>query len=60
MVVSSIIKDLLVVLNDVLQDDRYAIPILELLAFLLDAYVPSIPEGLEPRSVLSPPYLVNY
>ncbi|KAL5364108.1 tubulin folding cofactor D C terminal-domain-containing protein [Aspergillus floccosus] len=48
LVVSSIMKDLLVVLNDVLQDDRYAIPILELLAFLLDAYVRSIPEGLEP------------
>ncbi|KAL4890210.1 tubulin folding cofactor D C terminal-domain-containing protein [Aspergillus ambiguus] len=46
-IVSSIIQDLLVVLNDTLQDDRYAIPVLELVAFLLDTYVHTIPEGFE-------------
>ncbi|OJJ37236.1 hypothetical protein ASPWEDRAFT_131348 [Aspergillus wentii DTO 134E9] len=42
------LKDLIVILNDNLQDDRYAIPTMELLAFLVDGYVSSIPEGSEP------------
>ncbi|PLB47288.1 hypothetical protein P170DRAFT_511917 [Aspergillus steynii IBT 23096] len=46
--VVSAIKDLLVVLNDNLQDDRYAIPAMELLAFLLDGYILAIPDNSEP------------
>ncbi|KAL4802284.1 tubulin folding cofactor D C terminal-domain-containing protein [Aspergillus unguis] len=40
---TAIIQDLLLVLKDKLQDDRYAIPILETIAFLLDSYVASNP-----------------
>lgn len=47
--VVSVIKDLLVVLSDNLQDDRYAIPVIELLAFLLDGYTFSIPDDSESR-----------
>ncbi|PLB42066.1 tubulin folding cofactor D C terminal-domain-containing protein [Aspergillus candidus] len=43
----AILKDLLVILTENLQDDRYAIPTLELIAWLLDGYVSFIPEGLE-------------
>ncbi|KAE8358419.1 tubulin folding cofactor D C terminal-domain-containing protein [Aspergillus caelatus] len=43
-IVTSIIKDLMVALSDNLQDDRYAIPVLEFLAFLLDSYISSIPQ----------------
>ncbi|KAH8425353.1 tubulin-specific chaperone D [Aspergillus melleus] len=46
--VVSVIKDLLVILSDNLQDDRYAIPVIELLAFLLDGYISSIPADSEP------------
>lgn len=42
-----IIKDLSTVLGDNLKDDRYAIPVMELLAFLLDGFVPSIQAGSE-------------
>ena len=49
--VVSVIKDLLAVLSDNLQDDRYAIPAMELLAFLLDGFILSIPDNSEPRSV---------
>ncbi|KAF9889426.1 hypothetical protein FE257_007328 [Aspergillus nanangensis] len=49
--VTTIISTLLVILSDNLQDDRYAIPVMELLAFLLDGYISSIPECLEPRLV---------
>ncbi|KAL4975370.1 tubulin folding cofactor D C terminal-domain-containing protein [Aspergillus desertorum] len=38
-VATVIIHDLLLVLNEKLPDDRYAIPILETAAFLLDSYV---------------------
>ncbi|KAL4942544.1 hypothetical protein BDV06DRAFT_211749 [Aspergillus oleicola] len=44
----SIIKDLLVILSEKLADDRYAIPILETLAFLLDGYVASVPGFQDP------------
>lgn len=55
-IVTSIIKDLMVALSDNLQDDRYAIPVLEFLAFLLDSYVSSIPQPSESRLVfLNPP-----
>ena len=50
-----IVQDLSTLLSDNLQDDRYAIPIIELLAFLIDGYIPSIPEGSESMSVPSAP-----
>ena len=43
-----IIRDLSAILGENLQDDRYAIPTMELLAFLIDGYISSIPEGSEP------------
>ncbi|RAL00906.1 tubulin-specific chaperone D [Aspergillus ibericus CBS 121593] len=43
-----IIKDLTTILGENLQDDRYAIPVLELLAFLLDGFVCSIPDESVP------------
>ncbi|KAE8165313.1 tubulin folding cofactor D C terminal-domain-containing protein [Aspergillus tamarii] len=46
-IVTSIIKDLMVALSDNLQDDRYAIPVLEFLAFLLDSYISSIHQPSE-------------
>lgn len=46
-----ILKDLSTILSENLQDDRYAIPTIELLAFLVDGYIPSIPEGSEQMSV---------
>ncbi|KAE8376376.1 tubulin folding cofactor D C terminal-domain-containing protein, partial [Aspergillus bertholletiae] len=48
-IATSIINDLMVALSDNLQDDRYAIPVLELLAFLLDSYINSIPQSSESR-----------
>ena len=51
--VVSVLRDLLVILSDNLQDDRYAIPVMELLAFLLDGYISSIPADSEPKSVPS-------
>ncbi|OOF97472.1 hypothetical protein ASPCADRAFT_144028 [Aspergillus carbonarius ITEM 5010] len=44
----AIIKDLMSILSENLQDDRYAIPVLELLAFLLDGFVCSIPDESVP------------
>ena len=59
-IVTSIIKDLMVALSDNLQDDRYAIPVLEFLAFLLDSYISSIHQPSESRLVpLYPPNLDN-
>lgn len=49
--VMMVVEDLSTILSDNLQDDRYAIPIMELLAFLLDGYIQSIPDGSEPMSV---------
>lgn len=48
-----IIKDLTTVLGENLRDDRYAVPTMELLAFLIDGYVSSIPEGSEQMYVSS-------
>ncbi|RDK42832.1 hypothetical protein M752DRAFT_318973 [Aspergillus phoenicis ATCC 13157] len=42
--VLAIIKDLAAILGEYLQDDRFAIPVLELLAFLLDSFVFSVPD----------------
>ncbi|KAF5865713.1 hypothetical protein ETB97_002687 [Aspergillus alliaceus] len=50
-IVTSIIKDLMVVLSDNLQEDRYAIPMLDVLAFLLDGYISPIPSSSEPRKL---------
>ena len=56
-----VVKDLSTILSDNLQDDRYAIPVIELVAFLIDDYIPSIPEGSESLSVpLSPFYASIY
>ncbi|GKZ20060.1 hypothetical protein AbraIFM66951_008219 [Aspergillus brasiliensis] len=46
--VLAIIKDLTAILGQNLQDDRYAIPVLELLAFLLDSFVVSVPDDSIP------------
>ncbi|KAB8258947.1 tubulin folding cofactor D C terminal-domain-containing protein [Aspergillus pseudonomiae] len=46
-IVTSIIKDLMVALSDNLQNDRYAIPVLECLAFLLDSYISFTPQSSE-------------
>ncbi|KAL4771088.1 tubulin folding cofactor D C terminal-domain-containing protein [Aspergillus nidulans var. acristatus] len=42
-IATAIIDDLLLVLSEKLIDERYAIPILETVAFLLDGYVASVP-----------------
>ncbi|KAL4919735.1 tubulin folding cofactor D C terminal-domain-containing protein [Aspergillus aurantiobrunneus] len=47
-IVTAIIQDLLVILTEKLWDDRYAIPILETSAFLLDSYVASVPGFQDP------------
>ncbi|KAI3012196.1 hypothetical protein CBS147346_573 [Aspergillus niger] len=46
--VLAIIKDLAAILGEYLQDDRFAIPVLELLAFLLDSFVTSVPDDSAP------------
>lgn len=49
-----IIKDLSTVLGDNLKDDRYAIPVMELMAFLLDGFVPSVQADSESMYVSAP------
>lgn len=49
----TVLKDLSSILSDNLHDDRYAIPAVEFLAFLIDGYIPSIPEGTVSRYALS-------
>lgn len=49
--VLAIIKDLAAILGEYLQDDRFAIPVLELLAFLLDSFVTSVPDDSAPRYI---------
>jgi hypothetical protein len=56
--VIAIIKDLVLVLGEKLPDDRYAIPILEVSAFILDSYVASVPEFRDPRFVFLYPLTV--
>lgn len=55
--VTELLNDMLVVLNENMQDDRYAVPIMELAAFLIDNYVSFVPEGTESRSVQPSMYL---
>lgn len=47
------LQDLSTVLSDNLQDDRFAIPAVEFVAFLIDSYIPVIPEGSDARFVNS-------
>ncbi|KAJ5817724.1 hypothetical protein N7447_007732 [Penicillium robsamsonii] len=42
------LQDLSTILDDNLQDDRFAIPAVEFVAFLIDSYIPVIPEALGP------------
>lgn len=42
------------ILSDNLHDDRYAIPTIEFLAFVVDGYIPGIPEGTESTYVSIP------
>ncbi|KAJ5620382.1 hypothetical protein N7510_004366 [Penicillium lagena] len=42
------VKDLSTILSDNLQDDRYAPPTIEFLAFLIDGYINVIPDGSDP------------
>ncbi|KAL3451930.1 tubulin folding cofactor D C terminal-domain-containing protein [Aspergillus insuetus] len=46
--VTSILQDFQLIMNEKLPDDRYAIPILELSAFLLDGYIASTPGFWDP------------
>lgn len=46
---AALLSDLLAILENNLHDDRYAIPVMELTAFLLDGYILSIPKDMEPR-----------
>lgn len=52
-VVTTLLNSLIIILSENMQDDRYAIPVMELTAFLIDGYISTISAGLEPRSVLS-------
>lgn len=47
------LQDLSTVLGDNLQDDRFAIPAVEFIAFLIDSYIPVIPEASDPWFVNS-------
>lgn len=49
-ILMSFLSDLSTILSDNLQDDRFAIPAVEFIAFLVDSYIPVIPEGSDPRS----------
>ncbi|KAJ5607403.1 hypothetical protein N7537_004022 [Penicillium hordei] len=42
------LQDISTVLGDNLHDDRFAIPAVEFVAFLIDSYIPVIPEGSDP------------
>jgi hypothetical protein len=43
------LQDISTVLNDNLTDDRFAIPAVEFVAFLVDSYIPIIPEDSNSR-----------
>ena len=60
-IANAIIDDLLLVLSEKLTDERYAIPILETAAFLLDSYVAPVPGFQSPTSVILTQHLpANY
>jgi hypothetical protein len=50
-ILMTFLQDISTVLSENLQDDRFAIPAVEFVAFLIDSYIPVIPEGTDPRSV---------
>ncbi|CAL5870911.1 uncharacterized protein PFLUO_LOCUS5152 [Penicillium psychrofluorescens] len=47
-ILMNFVKDLSTILSDNLQDDRYAPPTIEFLAFLIDSYINVIPDGSGP------------
>lgn len=47
-VLVTILQDLATVLTDTLQDDRYAIPTVDFISFLIDSYAISSPEQQDP------------
>lgn len=47
-VVTTLLNNLVIILGENMQDDRYAIPVMELTAFLIDGYISTISAGLEP------------
>lgn len=54
-ILMTFLQDLSTVLSDNLQDDRYAIPVIEFLAFLIDIYdLGDIPDGAVPRFATTP------
>jgi hypothetical protein len=57
-ILMAFLQDISTVLSDNIQDDRFAIPAVEFVAFLIDSYIPVIPEGTDPRSV--PQFRVAY
>jgi hypothetical protein len=52
------LQDLATILGDTLQDDRFAIPAVEFVAFIIDSYIAVIPEGSDARFVNSLLFLV--
>jgi hypothetical protein len=57
-ILMAFLQDISTVLSDNIQDDRFAIPAVEFVAFLIDSYIPVIPEGTDPRSVPNPALLM--
>ncbi|KAJ5101766.1 Tubulin-specific chaperone D C-terminal [Penicillium alfredii] len=47
MILTTFVQDLTTILGDNLQDDRYAIPTVEFLAFLIDSYINTTPSEAE-------------
>lgn len=45
------LQDISAILSDNLQDDRFAIPAIEFVAFLIDSYINVVPETSNPRFV---------
>ncbi|KAJ6078960.1 hypothetical protein N7467_008713 [Penicillium canescens] len=47
-ILMAFLQDISTVLSDNIQDDRFAIPAVEFVAFLIDSYIPVIPEDTDP------------
>ncbi|OQD81445.1 hypothetical protein PENANT_c027G02907 [Penicillium antarcticum] len=47
-ILMAFLHDVSTVLSDNLQDERFAIPAVEFVAFLVDSYIPVVPEGTDP------------
>lgn len=52
------LQDLSTILSENLQDERFDIPAVEFIAFVIDSYMPVIPEGFDTWSVESSPKLL--